>query len=282
MSRLFDDAASQFLEMDVAPASVYPLTLACWMYPDDAANNTVAMWVGDKDVNADWLALIEASGGEVGDPFRAAVNDSGFSAAVTSTGYTANTWHHCCGVFTSTTSRDAFIDGGSKGSNAVARAPSGADRTSIGRIGRLVPFAYFSGRIAEAGIWDVALTDDEVKMLAAGISPIRVRPLSLVEYWPIYGVDSPEKDYSKNNNDMVVTGATQADHAPVALPFGFDLGWGGAPSPLVVPQGRTKGVTNRRMATILAAAQRDDPDGNPTEEYLLLRGDQFGRTRVTP
>ncbi len=45
--------------------------------------------------------------------------------------------------------------------------------------------------------------------------------------------------------------------------------------------GRTKGVTYRGTGNVmLAAAQRDDPDGEPTEEYLLLRTDEFGRLRV--
>ncbi len=46
--------------------------------------------------------------------------------------------------------------------------------------------------------------------------------------------------------------------------------------------GRTKGMTDRvRGNVVLAAAQRDDADGNPTEEYLLLRSDESGQLRVT-
>lgn len=46
--------------------------------------------------------------------------------------------------------------------------------------------------------------------------------------------------------------------------------------------GRTKGMTDRvRGNVVLLAAQRDDGDGNPTEEYLLLRSDEFGRLRLT-
>lgn len=46
--------------------------------------------------------------------------------------------------------------------------------------------------------------------------------------------------------------------------------------------GRTKGMTLRAKGTVrLLAAQRDDGDGNPTEEYLLLRSDEFGQLRVT-
>lgn len=47
-------------------------------------------------------------------------------------------------------------------------------------------------------------------------------------------------------------------------------------------QGRSKGMTYRGKGNVvLVAAQRDDGDGNPTEEYLLLRSDENGSVRVT-
>ncbi len=45
--------------------------------------------------------------------------------------------------------------------------------------------------------------------------------------------------------------------------------------------GRTKGMTFRGKGNVvLVAAQLDDADGNPTEEYVLLRADEFGRLRT--
>lgn len=45
--------------------------------------------------------------------------------------------------------------------------------------------------------------------------------------------------------------------------------------------GRTKGFTLRGKGNVvLVAAQLDDADGNPTEEYVLLRADEFGRLRT--
>ncbi len=45
--------------------------------------------------------------------------------------------------------------------------------------------------------------------------------------------------------------------------------------------GRTKGVTDRAAGNVVfVAAQRDDFDGNPTEEYLLLRATPNGLLRV--
>ncbi len=50
---------------------------------------------------------------------------------------------------------------------------------------------------------------------------------------------------------------------------------------MVSPIGRTKGMTLRGKGNVvLVAAQLDDADGNPTEEYVLLRADEFGRLRT--
>lgn len=53
---------------------------------------------------------------------------------------------------------------------------------------------YFDGDIAEAAIWNVALSDAEIAMLAKGLSPLRVRPASLVSYVPMNGAASPVID----------------------------------------------------------------------------------------
>jgi hypothetical protein len=81
----------------------------------------------------------------------------------------------------------------------------------------------WDGRLCEGGIWDVKLSNDEIKMLAAGVPPIHVRTESLQTYLPMYGTDSPEPDHSGNGLSGTVTGATQADHGPTMAPYGFTL-----------------------------------------------------------
>lgn len=50
---------------------------------------------------------------------------------------------------------------------------------------------------------------------------------------------------------------------------------------MVSPIGRTKGTSLRGKGdVVLVAAQLDDADGNPTEQYVLLRADEFGRLRT--
>jgi len=47
------------------------------------------------------------------------------------------------------------------------------------------PGLFWDGKIAEAGIWNTDLNDNEVKSLAAGMTCDKVRPQSLVFYAPL-------------------------------------------------------------------------------------------------
>lgn len=75
--------------------------------------------------------------------------------------------------------------------------------------------SYASATLAEIGIWHGGLSLGEIVALANGILPFRVRPLSLVGYWPLWGLSSSEPDLSSNGNNGVLTGTAYATHAPV-------------------------------------------------------------------
>jgi hypothetical protein len=67
---------------------------------------------------------------------------------------------------------------------------------------------YFGGALADAAAWTVVLSDFEIAALGAGARPYRIRPGSLVGYWPLQGKASPEPDFSNNANNGTVTGTT--------------------------------------------------------------------------
>ena len=111
--------------------------------------------MGDKDA-AEENQSLAVGGWLAGDPVVARSYAPGNSQdAVSTTGYSVNTWHHGCAVFTSNILRAAFIDGGSKGTD-VDQVDIGVtyDRVSVGRSGDSTPSWYMSGRIAEAAIWN--------------------------------------------------------------------------------------------------------------------------------
>lgn len=221
MARLFDDASTQSLANAAAAVTAVPLTMACWVYSDDATIEQVPMSIVPAGSAGDRFALYLA-GDVAGDFAQAAVGSStiGTSRANATAGYSVNTWHHIAGVFTSATLRAAFIDGGNKGTNTANNTPAVTlDRTCIGAIADSLPRAFFSGRIAEAAIWNVALSDEDIASLAKGFSPCLIRPQSLVAYWPLFGNGSPEPDRWKNRYDLTLTnGPTKADHPRIYCP----------------------------------------------------------------
>jgi len=206
MARDLDGGAGSYLEVDTAPVTVLPMTLACWFNPDVINANDTLVFVGDKDVAGDWY-LLSASGGVAGDPVRAWSQAGGVTqAAATTTGFSAGSWFHACAVFTSTTSRTAYINGGSAATNTNSSSPATPDRLSIGRAGDSTPSSEYNGKIAEVAIWNVALTAAEVLMLSKGYCPLCVRQESLVYYNPLFGRYSPEIDLINSLEITVVGG----------------------------------------------------------------------------
>lgn len=248
MARLLD-GIDDGLTVASAVATAAPMTMACWFIANNITAEHVLMDIDDgSDANK---FQIRASGAVASDPIRAlTVAASTSSIAVSSTGYSANVWQHACGVFASATDRRAFVNGGSKGTNATSRTPSGLTTLRIGR--ELTAFA--AGRIAEAAIWDIALTDAQVASLAKGASPLTIQPGNLVFYAPLLGNDSPEPD-RVGGLSLTVAGATKTDHPPTSSfrspRFAFGLPASGSNVTITVPA--TPGVTVAASAPTITA-----------------------------
>ena len=219
MSRLFDDASSEDLRNDGIPAvTVEPLTMVAWFNSTTQTLNQTIMSIVDKDTTDDWWEL-DIAGAEIGDRVRAFARAGGTNAiAQTTTGYSSNTWHHAIAVFTSDTSRDVYIDNGSVGNSTVSKGPANFDRTIIGQIGHSSQGNYFSGLIAEAAVWNIALNTSERQMLADGFSPLWVRPDSLVNYWPLIGRYSPEIDVVGGINLTLTNTPSVGEHTRIIYP----------------------------------------------------------------
>lgn len=197
MAYLFDDASSEYLQVSQAAISGFPFAMATWFYSDDLAANQTLINIADLASDDDFIR-IAAMGGVGGDPIRLQVLKGTSNPADTTTGFSLNTWHHACGIGASNIDRRVFIDGGGKGvSTDLNDFPLGFNTTSIGRLSRLSPTHYMSGRIAEVGIWNLSAwpgATDSIKAdafeavvipaLAKGYSPLFFR-LGLVGYWPL-------------------------------------------------------------------------------------------------
>lgn len=190
MARSFNDAATEYLALDSAPATTMPLSMACWFRSDSVALEQRIMWLGDKDSDAHFYSL-NARGATAGDPISFSYCAGGSTYRATSTtGYTANTWYHACGVATDAIHKYVYLNGGSKDYDANNATPANLDRICFAKFGGSTAGNYLSGMVAEAAIWTVALSDADVLMLSKGVSPLLVQGASLVAYWPFLRGDN--------------------------------------------------------------------------------------------
>lgn len=170
-----------YIEATSTPVTTFPFTMSCWFNSPNVIAGGTLMSLGvangvDRfqmvirgDLEGDFIAISSLVGG-VDQP------------ATSTIGYTANTWHHATAVCTSITGRSIFLNGGGKGTNATSSNPAGINNIMLGSRWSTSRGFFFNGRIAEAGIWNAALTDDEVISLSKGFAPYLVRPSSLKFY----------------------------------------------------------------------------------------------------
>jgi Concanavalin A-like lectin/glucanases superfamily len=73
------------------------------------------------------------------------------------------------------------------------------------------------GKMAEVGVWNTALTTNEIASLTQGARCYTIRPQDLVAYYPIFGNDSPEPDLSGNASNGTLTGTAFAADPSIAM-----------------------------------------------------------------
>jgi hypothetical protein len=210
------NGTNQYLSTASAPVTSWPLTMACWFNVTNATTQYVLMAIGKQGNNERFI--LQAAGHLSGDPVATNYLDSTSTnyRADSTSGFSANTWTHACGVHTSALSRTAYVNGGSGGSNTstATLSNSGLNLIHIGAQLTSVDTAlnYTSGLIAEVGIWNAALTADEIASLADGFTCDKVRPTALVFYAPlIRNLQDVKGGLTITNNNT----ATVANHPRV-------------------------------------------------------------------
>lgn len=162
----YANASSQRLSNTTGvPVTAFPLTIGCWAHPTNNAITSSLVYFGDSNDSSGSVG-IDISGTEANDPLRA------FSGASASKANNTpfNTWSHFAGVFASTTSRTAYLNGvaGTTDTTSVSGL-SLTDRLDVGALFRSdYPSGvnFFAGSIGEVQIWNVALSAALVARIA--------------------------------------------------------------------------------------------------------------------
>lgn len=219
MARDFDGSADYLTEL-ISPISAYPCTLSCWVKPDavSGGSNKYLLSFGDTGSSTNYAAIfINQSTATLN-----LVHSSSGAAQVSSgPSISAGVWSHAAGLWSSLNSRTSYLNGTAGTTNTVTKVWPPINNVAIGALRRSTLGAYTDGAIAEAAIYNVALSADEISVLAAGLSPLLVRPESLVAYWPLFGrggASSDEEDWAYAGALSQVSSPGVADHPRIIYP----------------------------------------------------------------
>ena len=189
MARSFTDDGSSTTSYVSKSSTIItgsPATFSILLNVSSFSNGLVLFILGDGG-NNNFQLFLDTSGHVT----AASHSGAGSPSAVTTVAASLNTWTHAAGVFASSTSRSAYINGGNKITNVTSNSPSAFNQGKIGGDGNIGDGTH--GILAFAGIWNIALSDTDIATLGAYIHPSKVHPEALVGCVDLIGV-SPEPD----------------------------------------------------------------------------------------
>lgn len=177
-SRTFIAASSQYLNsLNGLGLGAPPCTLSAWFRPRTQVGATIVSV--SRISNLSRYALSSQAG-----TARATHADGSTTASATGTlPIPLGIWSHICGVFLTTSSRTVYTNGtnATTDTTLAANAMASIGSTTIGATNSNSAFSSFEdGEIALVGVWNVALSDADIKLLAAGVHPRLVRPTNCV------------------------------------------------------------------------------------------------------
>ena len=189
------------------------LTLACWFKHDTAARNDmlIAKW---GSVSLFQYRLWISSADQI---TVSAGNGAGTQQGISATTVISTaTWYHACGRLSSSGAGGLHVFTNGTDENNTTGISMGSNGVNVG-IGKALSGSAFpmDGKIAEACIWNVALTDEQIRSLSRGVSPFQVRPSGLKYYCPLWS-SAHIRDISSSAILGTLTEAVTAAHAPVA------------------------------------------------------------------
>lgn len=177
MARGAYSAGNRFITSSPA-ITAPPISMACWFYQSSATIGVLTLH--GSDGSQIHRLLVTDTGQVQAASFKTLPSASGSSLTGTSS---LNTWHSAVGVWASSSSRTAYLNGVAAATNTTNVNVPTLTEASVGA--RFSGGTEHDGYIAALGIWNVALTSDEANALGKGFSPHLIRPGNLVHHMPL-------------------------------------------------------------------------------------------------
>jgi len=178
----YDFDGTQYVSW-AAPVTSAPFTISCWMNKDFLSLQTlVSLTDIDVDDEDNWTItpLPEAI-------VRYHIRDGTETNPATGNNYATGAWHHVCAREASASNHRLILDGdwADAALSFASLSPDNVDTLALGVRLDSSPEEFYNGKAAELAVWNVALAQAQVEMLAEGLSPLLVNPGALVFYAPL-------------------------------------------------------------------------------------------------
>lgn len=190
--------SSHYLSRSGAPVTSTPLTIDFFIYP--TAWNGVVVWLGEDNAGV-WRAHYLGLGG-TGEMNACTVQNNAFECTNTPAGVAPlNQWVHVTAVFASSTSREVFINGVSKGTNTNSMTPTGINVLYVGADkSQASPGNFTSAIIDDLKIYNRALTAAEISQTGGVMTRMTITN-GLVAHYKMMNI----------GDGVTATGATVTD-----------------------------------------------------------------------
>ena len=215
MARVFASASSECLRWSsFTEISSYPFSWACWFKAYQTNAYGCVQGYASTVSGTDYARALVTDSGTV----WLSIRIGGTEPVIQGGTYSANTWHCIGATFTSSTSRELWLDGTSIGTNTTPVIFPSINRSSIGRLDRIAAANPFNGEIMWSAQWDTPLSDAEHKMLAAGASPLMVSSQNLKVFVPCGNLNGEtDLDLITGTTLTEVGTPTWSDDSPTGL-----------------------------------------------------------------
>lgn len=157
-----------------------PVTFVSWGYMGTVQTGVaIGIFASASNSDDDYHELLVRPS-----PFQVSMRSASGSTgnAAQSANFPANTWTHMGGWVASAASRAAYVNGANKVTDTGSRTPVGLDRTAMGvrdNVSNDTPWPS-AGHLGPTAVWNVALSDNDMAALGAGLDPLLVHPESLI------------------------------------------------------------------------------------------------------
>lgn len=192
MARTFDNNTANYLSAS-PPVTAEPFSVAFLVKSNTTGVTELVMTLGQNGVaNQRHAAYITTD-----NKWRVTTSAGGTEAfAATGAIIASGVWFWAIAIYAAQNSRRAVhiaADGTiTSASDATSRTLTGIDAFFVGS--NTVQTNAWNGLISHGALWNIALSDDDLAMFAAGYGPQNVRPDALVSRWEMGGWGSPEPD----------------------------------------------------------------------------------------